>query len=103
MVELKAAGQLGEPGALKRYKHKLDDSFVMKDLKKYRDMPQVLHTSPQFFGAYPKLVNQAAKTMFTVDGVDKKTKERQIFGSFKAARRWHGLVGDAFKLWRAFR
>ncbi|HET7867262.1 MAG TPA: FAD-dependent oxidoreductase, partial [Burkholderiaceae bacterium] len=51
----------------------------------------------------PELVTQAAKTMFTVDGVDKKTKERQVFGSFKAARRWHGLVGDAFKLWRAFR
>jgi electron transfer flavoprotein-quinone oxidoreductase len=42
--------------------------------------------------------------MFTVDGIDKKTKEKQIFGSFrKAARRWRGLVGDAFKLWRAFR
>jgi electron transfer flavoprotein-quinone oxidoreductase len=63
----------------------------------------VLHTSQQFFTTYPELVNRAAKTMFTVDGVDKKTKQREIFGSFKTARRWSGLVGDAFKLLRAFR
>jgi len=103
VIAARAAGAPMSAKTLKAYKDALDASFVMKDLHKYRHLPQVLHTSPQFFGAYPKLVNQAAKTMFTVDGVDKKTKERQIFGSFKAARRWHGLVGDAFKLWRAFR
>ncbi len=103
VIEAKAAGQEMNARTLSAYKARLDDSFVMKDLHKYRDMPQVLHTSPQFFTTYPKLVTGAAKTMFTVDGVDKKTKERQIFGSFKAARRWRGLVGDAVKLWRAFR
>jgi electron transfer flavoprotein-quinone oxidoreductase len=66
-------------------------------------MPQVLHTSPQFFTTYPSLLNRAAKTMFTVDGIDKKAKQREVFGSFKTARQWRGLVGDAFNLWRAFR
>jgi electron transfer flavoprotein-quinone oxidoreductase len=75
----------------------------MKDLHKYRDMPHVLHTSPQFFNAYPTLLNRAAQTMFTVDGVDKKTKEKEILGSFRSARRLGGLVSDAFKLWKAFR
>ena len=103
VIAAKAAGQEMNAKTLSAYKARLDESFVMKDLHKYRDMPQVLHSSPQFFTTYPKLVTGAAKTMFTVDGVDKKTKERQIFGSFKAARRWRGLVGDAVKLWRAFR
>jgi electron transfer flavoprotein-quinone oxidoreductase len=103
VIEAKAAGEPMSARTLRSYKDKLDASFVMKDLHKYRDMPQVLHTSPQFFTTYPRLVNSAAKTLFTVDGVDKKTKEREIFGSFKAARRFSGLVGDAFKLWRAFR
>jgi electron transfer flavoprotein-quinone oxidoreductase len=103
VIEAKAAGAPMSARTLRSYKDKLDASFVMKDLHKYRDMPQVLHTSPQFFTTYPRLVNNAAKTLFTVDGVDKKTKEREIFGSFKAARRFSGLVGDAFKLWRAFR
>lgn len=103
VIAAKAAGKTLDEKTLKAYKDALDESFVMKDLHKYRDMPNVLHTSPQFFSQYPGLVNQAAKTMFTVDGIDKKTKEREILGSFKQARRWSGLVNDAFKLWRAFR
>ena len=103
VIAAKAAGQPMTAKTLKAYKAALDESFVMKDLHKYRDMPEVLHSSPQFFTQYPGLVNRAAKTMFTVDGVSKKAKEQEILGSFKTARRWGGLVGDAFKLWRAFR
>jgi electron transfer flavoprotein-quinone oxidoreductase len=103
VIAAKAAGQPLNAKTLKAYKDRLDESFVMKDLHKYRNMPQVLHESPQFFTTYPTLLNHAAKTMFTVDGVSKVAKERAIFGSFKAARHWRGLVGDAFKLWRAFR
>jgi electron transfer flavoprotein-quinone oxidoreductase len=103
VIAAKAAGRPLDAKTLKAYKERLDESFVMKDLRKYRDLPQVLHASPQFFTTYPQLVNRAAQTMFTVDGVDKKTKEREILGSFRSARRIGGLVGDAFKLWRAFR
>jgi len=103
VIAAKAAGKDCSARTLKAYKDALDESFVMKDLKKYRNMPEVLHSSPQFFTTYPGLVNKAAQAMFTVDGVDKKTKEREIMGSFKAARRLTGLVGDAFKLWRAVR
>jgi electron transfer flavoprotein-quinone oxidoreductase len=103
VIAAKAAGQPMTARTLKAYKEKLDDSFVMKDLHKYRDMPQVLHDSPQFFTTYPALVSRAAKTLFTVDGIDKKTKEREILGSFRAARLWRGLMGDAIKLWRSFR
>jgi len=103
VIAAKKAGAPMTAKTLSAYKSKLDDSFVMKDLHKYRDMPEVLHASPQFFTTYPALVNRAARTMFTVDGIDKKSKEREIFGSFRSARRLGGLVGDAFKLWRAFR
>ncbi len=103
IIALKEAKKEPTAANLKLYREKMDESFVMKDLKKYRNMPEVLHTTPQFFTTYPELLNNAAKTMFTVDGVDKKTKEREIFGSFRGARRLTGLVSDAFKLWRAFR
>jgi electron transfer flavoprotein-quinone oxidoreductase len=103
VIEAKAAGAAMTAKTLRAYKQRLDESFVMKDLHKYRNLPHVMHASPQFFTTYPQLVTGAAKTMFTVDGIDKKTKERQIFGSFRSARHWRGLVGDAFRLWRAFR
>ncbi len=103
VIEAKAAGKDMNEKTLSAYKAKLDDSFVMKDLHKYRDMPQVFHKNNQFFTSYPELVNKAAQTMLTVDGVDKKTKEKAIFSSFKRTRSLTGLVGDAVKLWRAFR
>ena len=59
----------------------------MKDLKKYRDMPDVFHTNPQFFTTYPELSSKAARTMLTVDGVDKKTKEKRDRQKFHAQRR----------------
>lgn len=99
----KAAGKTMSAQTLSAYKSALDASFVMKDLKKYKHLPEVLERSPHFFDTYPALVNRAAKTYFTVDGVDKSTKQREILGSFKAARRVTGLFGDAFKLWRAMR
>ncbi len=103
VIAAKAAGKPMNAKTLKAYKEALDQSFVMKDLKKYRHLPEMLETSPQFFTTYPELVNRAAKTMFTVDGVDKMTKQREVTGSFKSARRLRGLVGDAIKLWRATR
>jgi len=63
----------------------------------------VLHKNPQFFTTYPDLVARAARTMVTVDGVDKKTKEREILSSFRKSRSLTGLVGDAYNFWRAFR
>ncbi|HJV26142.1 MAG TPA: FAD-dependent oxidoreductase [Aromatoleum sp.] len=102
LIDLKAAGKECSARNLKVYRQRLDASFVMKDLKKYRKMPEIFHKSPQFFTTYPELLNRAAHTLVKVDGIDKKTKEREIRGSFLAARSLTGLFGDAFKLWRAF-
>lgn len=102
VIALQAQGKSMSESNLALYREKLDDSFLMKDLKKYKEMPRILHKNPQFFTTYPELLNQAAHAMLTVDGVDKKTKEREIRRNFKAKRSLFGLMGDAFKMWRAF-
>ena len=103
VIELKQAGKDMLKDNLAVYRSKLDGSFVMKDLSKYKDMPSIFHANPQFFTTYPELLNNAAKHMLTVDGVDKKTKEREIFKSFTGSRSLTGLLGDAYKMWRALR
>jgi electron transfer flavoprotein-quinone oxidoreductase len=103
VIQAKEGGKGFRADVLKAYKKALDASFVMKDMFKYRDMPAVLHKSPQFFTTYPDMVAKAARTMITVDGVDKKTKERAIFKDFRQSRKLTGLVGDAYKLWKAIR
>jgi len=102
IIELKTEGRAMTAKHLARYAAKLKDSFVMKDLKKYQRLPGILHKNHQFVTAYPELVNRAAHTMISVDGVDKRSKEKAIRGSFLRARSLFGLMGDAYKLWRAF-
>ena len=103
VIDLVNEGKAMTAANLAGYRNRLDDSFVMKDLKKYQDMPEIFDSNRQFFTTYPELVNRSAYTMLHVDGVDKKTKEREIFSSFREKRSLFGLMGDAYKLWRAFR
>jgi electron transfer flavoprotein-quinone oxidoreductase len=89
---------------LSLYKKMLEESFVMKDLKKYKDMPQLLHVQSQnFFLTYPQLVNKAMENFVRVDGTPKIEKEKLTMKSFTSARSWAGLFGDAFRLARAWR
>ncbi|MBP2294128.1 FAD-dependent oxidoreductase [Azospirillum rugosum] len=103
VIELKTAGKPFSAANLAAYKARLDDSFVMKDLKKYRNLPGIMHENKQFFGAYPDTLTAAAHNWFTVDSVDKRTKEKEIMKSFVKKRSVLGLVGDAIKLVRAVR
>ena len=86
------------------YKTMIDKSFVMKDLKKYKDMPALLHTQSQnFFLTYPQLVSKAMQNFVRVDGTPKVDKEKITLKSFVTARSWSGLLGDAFRFARAWR
>lgn len=102
VIELKQHGLPLSAKNLDLYRAKLDDSFVIKDLKKYRDMPEILDNNKQFFTDYPELLNRAIHKIVKVDGIDKKTKEKEIRKSFVARRSRLGLLADTFKLWRAF-
>lgn len=88
---------------LGEYRRRLDQTFVMKDLKKYKNIPEFLHGNKQVFNLYPKLLSAAAQTWLRVDGADKLTKEKEIFRSFREGRTLRGMIGDAFKLARAWR
>ncbi|MDR3437093.1 FAD-dependent oxidoreductase [Telmatospirillum sp.] len=88
---------------LREYTRRLEESFVMKDMRKYKNMPSFLHRNLPLFDLYPRLLSQAAQTWFRVDGVDKRTKEKEILTSFRKGRSLSGLFGDAFKMARAWR
>jgi electron transfer flavoprotein-quinone oxidoreductase len=104
IAQIKARGEPMTAGNLALYKKMIDESFVMKDLKKYKDMPQLLHIQSQnFFLTYPQLVSKAMQTFVRVDGTPKADKERMTLRSFVSARKWTGLFGDAFRLARAWR
>ncbi|MBK1622494.1 FAD-dependent monooxygenase [Afifella marina] len=89
---------------LAEYQERLEKTFVLKDMRKYRKIPAFLHGNKEtLFGLYPRLLSKAAQTWFRVDGLDKKAKEKAIVSSFRQARTLRGMIGDAFKLARAWR
>jgi electron transfer flavoprotein-quinone oxidoreductase len=103
IARLKRRGEAFTKENLAAYKEALDASFVMKDMKKYKNIPGFLHKSRQIFTTYPGLVSKAAQTWLRVDGVDKVSKEKEILGAFKKGRKVSGLISDAFNLARAWR
>jgi len=102
IFDLKQANQPMTAANLSMYKSRLDDSFVMKDLKKYRNLPRTLENK-HMFTTYPTLLSKAAQTWFRVDGVDKKSKENEMVKSFFRARGLRGLLGDVLGMARAWR
>ena len=103
VVSLKRRREELSKANLAEYKRRLDATFVIKDLKKYKKIPEFLHSNKQVFGLYPRLLTSAAQTWFRVDGADKRSKEKEILKSFRKGRSLPGLIGDAFKLARAWR
>jgi electron transfer flavoprotein-quinone oxidoreductase len=103
IARLKRRGEPFTAANLAAYKVALDASFVMKDMKKYKDIPGFLHKSRHVFTTYPSLISKAAQTWLRVDGVDKVSKEKEIVGAFRKTRKFTGLISDAFNLARAWR
>lgn len=103
MVALKKDGKAMTEANLMRYRKALQDSFVMKDLKKYKHLSKILHEKRQFVTTYPNLLPKAAETWFRVDGMPKRDKEKDILRTFRSGRRLRGLIGDAVKIARAWR
>lgn len=53
---------------LKSYRVKLEDSFVMKDLRTFRSWPGVMGDWNALFCDYPQMVSEVFESMFIVDG-----------------------------------
>ncbi len=100
IAEAKQKNDFSENG-LMRYKKALDESFVMKDLKKYKDAAHLLEHNPVYFKEYIPFVNEAMHEFFTVDGVSKKEKQKLIMKQIKGKRGLVGMMKDVYKIWKA--
>ena len=60
---------------LSLYKEKLANSFILKDLKTYKNVVRILSTrSSSFMGYYPQKINEFFNLFTTVDNLPKKPK-----------------------------
>ncbi|KAB2337299.1 FAD-dependent oxidoreductase [Cytobacillus depressus] len=87
--------------SLNHYREALYESFIMKDLEKYKDATHVFEHYPQYFKEYVPLMNKAASKFFTVDGTSKKEKQKQIMKSFTSERGTIKVFKDMYRAWKA--
>jgi electron transfer flavoprotein-quinone oxidoreductase len=70
--------------SLSRYRELLDESFVMKDLHKIRNVTDFAHARPHLLGEYPELMQALAEEYLRVDGVPKKVKQQRMLARVAA-------------------
>jgi electron transfer flavoprotein-quinone oxidoreductase len=98
IVEAKERGDFSA-ASLSRYRELLDESVVIKDLHKIRDVTHFAHGRPHLLNEYPRVMADAAREYLTVDGVSKKEKQARIARMLRGLPK-RRLLGDA---WGAFR
>ena len=86
---------------LSAYRRRLWDSFAISDLVKYEHGPDFFRQNRQFLTLYPRLLNEVAREITTVDGASKKQKQDLILKRVRRERGLPGLMKDLYGAWRA--
>lgn len=83
--------------ALAYYQEHLENSFIMKDLRTYKDlMSEVANRTEHFLGYYPRKINSFFEMFESVDSVPKREKYRNFIKSIFTDRSITDLFKDAW-------
>jgi electron transfer flavoprotein-quinone oxidoreductase len=88
---------------LKGYGDRLTESFVMKDLKKYRRLSSFLYNRKEVFTQLPELASFGAREIITVNGISKKDKEKSILAKIQKGMSIPRIIRLIWQAWRATR
>ena len=81
---------------LSRYQKKLENSFVLKDLKTYKDLMDVMHSrKSSFLKYYLEKINAFFKMFVSVDSIPKRKKYLDFIKSIFTDRKMSELFKDA--------
>ena len=85
--------------ALSRYQEELEDSFIMKDLRTYKDlMSRIGERATEFLGYYPEKINSFFEMFTSVDGVPKRQKYLAFIKTFFTERSISELFKDLWSI-----
>ncbi len=88
--------------ALSGYQDRLAESFVMKDLMKYRKVEAWSHQNERFFKAYPDLLLEALKDYFTISETPKAEVQSRIYKKLRSTTSVPQTILDLYRFRQAF-
>lgn len=100
IIHAKNIGEYTER-TLSHYPDMLRDTYVIRDLAKYKDASHLMEGNPAYFNDYLPMANMAMKEMFTVDGIPKSKKQKLILNRVLKGRSPIKAAWDMLKLGRA--
>jgi electron transfer flavoprotein-quinone oxidoreductase len=100
IVEALKAGDTSKAG-LSGYERRLQDGYILKDLKKYKGFGQFLRRHNEVFTTLPAVAGLAAREMLTVNGVPKKVKQKAVWRAMRKTVSLPRLVRLLWSGWRA--
>jgi electron transfer flavoprotein-quinone oxidoreductase len=99
-IGAKKSGGNFSASQLAGYQAYLENSFVLKDLKKFRDVPHYIASHKYFLTLYPELMNDLFYKFFEVDGRPKEEHLDEMKKELYSRRGRLGLIKDAIGLYR---
>ncbi len=82
IIEAKEKGDFSE-ATLSSYHLRLKNSFVLPDMKMFKDVSSFIHKHREFLGVYPDALITLARSYFTVRGEAKEKYLRQMASEFR--------------------
>ena len=96
--QAKSNGDFSEKG-LSIYQKELETSFVLKDMKRFKELPEIL-SNPRIFSIYPRVLCGLGRELFVVTGDEQK----RVWSMINKVRRQEGSkVGIGQILWDMLR
>lgn len=102
IMEAMEKGDFSRNG-LAGYVLRLQNSYILKDLKKYRGFGRFRQKHNEIFMTLPGLTSLAAREMLTVNGVPKKTKQKFIWHEIQRRLSFFSLLRLLGDGWRSVR
>ncbi|MBI5888498.1 MAG: FAD-dependent oxidoreductase [Deltaproteobacteria bacterium] len=99
VIEAKKRGDFSK-AALDAYVEKLENSFVLKDMKRFKDAPEILRKAPELFKEYPEELLELLRLHFTVSEASKDEVHGELRRSFKGKVPAWRLLKNLWKLRR---
>jgi len=100
IIRAKSTGDFNK-SSLSHYEDLINESYIIKDLKKYKNASGILEAKPIYFNHYMPALNKSVSEILTVDGVSKSEKQKLIGKHMNGGKSTISTAIDIIKILKA--
>jgi electron transfer flavoprotein-quinone oxidoreductase len=102
VVAAKEKGDFSRTG-LAGYQNAMADSYVMKDMKQFKNFTGFLHDNPDIMNMYPDIANDFLGGLLKADGKPRGETAKELLKEMKKKKSYTAIAKDLWRAWRAIK